>query len=203
MKKIFLDIETLPAEKSKHAILKDIYEGKKEKGKKVSDTFDEFITQTTFDGAFGRILCISYAVNDGQIQCLYGDEKEILKNFWEIAKDADLFIGHNLFDFDLRFIYQRSVILGIRPTKELSFARYRNSPVYDVMHEWTGWNLYNKISLDKLAKALNIKSSKDDGMDGSKVHEYFEKGRLQEIYTYCNADVEATRAIYKKMNFEE
>lgn len=203
MKKLFLDIETLPVEESKHYILKDIYEGKKEKGKKVNDSFDEYLEKTNFDGSFGRILCISIAVNDEPVKCLYGEEKEILKNFWDIARDADLFIGHTIFDFDLRFIYQRSMISGVEPTKtKLSFARYRSDPIYDTMYEWSKWNTQDKISLDKMAKAFGIKSSKEGGLDGSKVHEYYKKGRLQEIYDYCNADVEVTRAIYKKMTFE-
>jgi len=102
MKKLFLDIETLPVEESKHHILRDIYEGKKQKGKKVNDSFEEYVTQTNFDGSFGRILCISVAVNDESVKCLYGEEKEILKNFWDMAQDVDIFIGHNIFDFDLR-----------------------------------------------------------------------------------------------------
>ena len=202
MKKIFLDIETLPVEESKHHILKDIYEKKKEKGKKVNDSFDEYLEKTNFDGSFGRILCISVAVNSEPATCLHGEEKEILKNFWDIARDADLFVGHTIFDFDLRFIYQRSAVLGVKPTRELSFARYRNNPIYDIMYEWSKWNMQDKITLDKMAKAFGIKSSKEGGMDGSKVHEYYKKGKHQEIYDYCNADVEVTRAIYKKITFE-
>lgn len=202
MKKLFIDIETLPAEESKHQLLKDIYENRKAKGKKVNDSFEGYLTQTNLDGAFGRIFCISVAINEEPVKCLVGDENDILKNFWDTAKDADLFIGHNIFDFDLRFIYQRSIILGVRPTKDLSFQRYRNYPVYDTMYEWNKWNMADKIDLDKLAKALSIKSSKDGGMDGSMVHSYFEAGKYQEIYDYCKADVEVLRAIYKRMIFE-
>ncbi len=61
--------------------------------------------------------------------------------------------------------------------------------------------MQNKIGLDTLAKALEVKSSKEGGVDGSKIHQYFKDGRLQEIYDYCNADVETTRDIFKKMTF--
>ncbi len=203
MKKLFLDIETLPAGEEHHKILKDIYEHKKANGKKTADSFDSFLAQTNFDGSFGRIFCISAAINDGPAECLNGEEKDILADFWELAKDADLFLGHNIFDFDLRFIYQRSIILGVRPTRDLSFARYRNNPIYDTMYEWSKWNMQDKISLDKLAKALGLVSSKDKGINGSMVCDYYKKGRYQEIYDYCNADVEVTRSVYKKMTFEE
>lgn len=203
MKKLFLDIETLPAEEEKHGILKEIYDYKKANGKKTADSFDMFLAQTNFDGSFGRIFCVSAGINGEPVKCLNGGEKDILADFWELAKDTDLFIGHNIFDFDLRFIYQRSVILGVRPTRDLSFARYRNNPIYDTMYEWSKWNTQDKISLDKLAKALGLVSSKGKGIDGSKIYEYYKNGKHQEIYDYCIADVEVTRNIYKKMTFEE
>jgi len=201
-KKLFLDIETLPADESKHTVLKTIYEDKKAKGKKVDESFESFVIQSSLDGSFGRIFCIGVAVDNESVSCLTGSEAEIIKNFWEMAKDVNIFIGHNIFDFDLRFIYQRSIILGVEPTQNLSFQRYRNNPIFDTMYEWSKWNLSDKISLDKLARALGLKSSKEDGMKGSLVYDYFKTGKYQEIYNYCKADVEVTRTIYKKMNFD-
>lgn len=166
-KKLFLDIETLPAEEAKHSVLKTIYDDKKAKGKKVDESFEYFVIQSSLDGSFGRIFCVGVAIDDEPIDCLAGDEKEILKKFWDMAKDVDIFVGHNIFDFDLRFIYQRSIIWGVRPTKDLSFRRYYNNPIFDTMYEWSKWNMSDKIGLDKLAKAMGIKSSKQGGMDGS------------------------------------
>lgn len=204
MKKLFLDIETLPAEKEKHEILKTIHDRKKEKhyySQKVV-TFEEFIEQTGLDGSFGRICCLSYAIDDKPVKTLSGDEKEILNNFWEIAKDIDLFIGFNLIDFDMRFIYQRSIIHNVQPSKDLNFARYRNSPMYDVMWEWSRWSA-NRPNLDSLAKALGFPSSKGGEIEGKNVAKAYEDGRIKEICKYCEADVELTRQIYKKMNFEK
>ncbi len=67
------------------------------------------------------------------------------------------------------------------------------------MWEWSKWQY--KISMDELAHALGLQSSKKD-LDGSKVHAYYQKGKYQEIQSYCNADVELTRKIYKRMNWE-
>jgi predicted PolB exonuclease-like 3'-5' exonuclease len=203
MKKLFLDIETLPAEGDKKDLLQEIFEKTKDNGKNLKQSFDSFFLQSGLDGSFGRIFCIGVAVNDESVECLSGDEKEILKKFWEMADDADLFIGHNIFDFDMRFIYQRSAILGVKPTQDLSFARYRNNPIYDTMHEWSKWNMQDKIKLDKIAKAMGLVSSKDGGIDGSKVYEFYKKGKHQEIYDYCKKDVEVTRQVYKKLIFEK
>jgi len=58
-----------------------------------------------------------------------------LQDFWAVAKDIDLFIGFNILNFDLRFIYQRSIILGVRPSIDLPFVRYKKAPIFDVMQE--------------------------------------------------------------------
>ena len=202
MNKLFLDIETLPADKDKHELLREIHRKKTEDGKKISD-FADFVAQTTFDGAFGRIACISYAVNDEPTHSLSGNEVDILKEFWNIAKNIDLFVGFNIMDFDLRFIYQRSIVLGVKPTKELIFARYRNNPIYDVMREWGKWNMQVFITLDVLAKALGMPSSKGGKVEGKNVAKAFEEGRIKEICEYCEKDVEVTRKIYYKMTFED
>ena len=201
MNKLYLDIETLPAGEEMREILKDIYT-RKRKSKYIPRTFEEFVESTGLDGSYGRIACISYAVNNEPIKTLFGDEKKLLADFWNIAKDADLFIGFNLMDFDLRFIYQRSIILGIKPSRDLSFARYRNNPIYDIMCEWSKWNLQSKISLHALSKVLGIPSPKEGEIEGKDVAKAYQDGRIKEICEYCEKDVEATRKIYKKMIYE-
>ncbi len=213
MKKLFLDIETLPASGEQMAIVKDLFEDFKKKKKPDSSTslrmapfkddnssFDGFFRGTSFSGDFGRIFCIGYAVDDQSTECLTGGEKEMLEKFWQIAKDVGVFIGHNVMDFDMRFIYKRSIILGVRPTQDLSFARYRNNPIFDTMREWEKWGS-NGVSLHKLALALGLESSKSGGIDGSQVYDFFLAGKTEEICDYCKRDVEVTRKIYKRMTF--
>ena len=200
MNKLFLDIETIPAEEEKHKLLKEIYDRDLDRGKKLSE-WEDYLAETNFDGAFGRICCISYAINDNNPVSLSGDETEILKKFWEIAREADLFIGFNLLNFDLKFIYQRSMIHGIRPSIDLNFARYKNFPIFDVMQEWNKWDMRSSISLHKLAKALNIPSPKDGEIEGKDVGQAYKEGRIKKICEYCQRDVEATRTIYKKLTF--
>lgn len=200
MTKIYLDIETLPAGEELTAILKDIY-ARKKPNKYKPKTFEEFVETTGLDGSYGRIACISYAIDDEPVKTLFGDETKLLQDFWQIAKDMDLFIGFNLMDFDLRFIYQRSVILNVKPTKDLNFARYRNFPIYDIMCEWSKWNLQSRISLHALSKVLGLASSKEGGIEGKDVAKAYKDGRIKEICQYCERDVEVTRQIYKKMLF--
>lgn len=204
--KLFLDIETLPAPGEKMEIIKQLWDESRQKNsanrevKGITD-FDTFFRNTSFQGEFGRIFCIGYAVDNYPTECLSGDEKEILQKFWELAGKADLFIGHNVMDFDLKFIYKRSIILKIKPSRDLSFARYRNNPIYDTLHEWEKWS-GKGTGLHRLSLAMGLASPKEEGIDGSKVYDYFLAGKGEEIIEYCKRDVEATRKVYKRMIFE-
>ena len=197
--KMFLDIETIPVDEKKHSVLKELYERHLANGKNVG-TFEDYVSQTSFDGAFGRIICLGWAMDDEKVESITGSETEIIKKFWGLAKAADLFIGYNLLDFDLRFIYQRSVMLGIKPTREIPLKYYSNMPVYDVMWEWVKWKK-PVTSLHNLARAMEIPSSKDGGMEGKDVAQAFLDGKIKEISRYCEKDVEVTRQIYKKLTF--
>src|SRR3989344_2617064 len=198
MNKLFFDIETIPAHENSHGVLREIYNKKSTQDK----DFEKYLAQTSFDGGFGRIACLSYAINDGPIKTLSGDEQKILEDFWIVAKNINLFVGFNIMEFDLRFIYQRCIVLGVKPSVELNFARYRNNPIYDIMHEWKKWNMNASISLDTLAKILSLPSSKGGEIEGKDVAKAFVDGRIEEICKYCEKDVELTRKVYKKMIFE-
>lgn len=203
--KLFLDIETLPVAGNQLGIIKQFYQEVKEKKgilTKPGVDFETYMRNTSFQGEFGRIFCIGYAVDDNKAECLSGDEKEILQKFWDLARNATLFVGHNIIEFDLRFIYKRSVIHGIKPSRDLSFARYRSDPIFDTMKEWEKWASQG-ASLHKLSIALGLASPKEEGIDGSKVYDYYLAGKQDEIIKYCIRDIKATREVYKKITFSK
>ena len=220
---LYLDIETLPAEDKSINDLKYLYGRKLEKKSKKKELSEEviveegeaglgnFIKSTSFDGGFGRVLCVGLAVNDDAPKCYFNqdDEKKTLEQFWKVASQCDLFVGHNVLDFDLRFLWQRSIVLGVKPTwqdndykspRYLSFARYKSYPTFDTMHEWSKWGREN-FGLEHVALALGIPTPKD-GIDGSKVFDFYKAGKIKEICDYCVRDVETTRKIYKRMIFQ-
>lgn len=174
----------------------------------------------SLNGDTGRLLCIGFIDEAGGRQsvkgvlgwnhergCFTDDETEILRDFWELMRTfrpcVDRIVGHNIYNFDLRFIYKRSVVCGVRPSIELNFARYRNQPIYDTMCEWEKWNLRDQISLDRLARVLNLESPKTNECDGSRIAELFERGEHQMIRDYCVKDVLTTRRIYRRMTFAD
>jgi 3'-5' exonuclease len=194
MKIFFFDIETVPTERA----LRD--NGLLDSQIKLDEA--EVIKKLSLSAATAKIFCIAYAIEpppDSPVNVLEGDERAILQNFWKLAVDADLFVGHNLIDFDLRFVYQRSIIHQIKPSRDLSLARFRNNPIYDTMQEWSQWGREH-ISLDSLSKALGVPSPKEN-LDGSRVYPYYRDGKLAEICAYCQRDVESVREVYRWLTF--
>ena len=196
MKIFFFDIETIPTDQS-------VLDNNLLAAQMRLDE-PEIIKKLSLSAATARILCLAYAIEpqaDSPVEILNGTESEIISSFWQLAADCQLFVGHNILDFDLRFIYQRSIINRIRPSREIPLARFRNDPVYDTMHEWSKWGREH-VSLDLLARALGIPSPKES-LDGSKVYPYFCAGKLPDICDYCKRDVETVRQVYRRLTFAE
>ncbi len=194
MKICFLDIETVPTDRALEE--NGLLEPQMQLGEA------ELIKKLSLSAATAKILCIGYAIEPpagSEAQALQGEEPEILKNFWAIAADCNLFVGHNILDFDLRFIYQRSVIHQIKPSRDLPFARFRNAPIFDTLQEWSKWGR-ERASLDLLAKTFGIPSPKEN-LDGSKVYPFYRAGRIAEIVDYCKCDVNSTREVYRWLTF--
>lgn len=205
---VTVDIETLPIEESTFSQVQGA-------GNKTDERL-----KTALSGDFGRILCIGYSDEKPGARPTAGvlgwhaesgrftlDEPQMLTDFWQLMRDfspaRDRLVGHNIFDFDLRFILKRSRRYGIKPSVDLSFARYRSQPIYDLMCEWECWAFGAKVSLDRLAQIFSLPTSKTEEANGSKVFELFEQGRHREIHDYCLRDVKLTRAIYRRMTFAD
>jgi len=105
MHKLFLDIETLPAIESDHETLRHLFDKKNREFDQ--EKFDEFLQRTNFDGAFGRILCIGYAVDDETPNafCNDGDERKTLQEFWNLV-DAISIAPRNMQypDYGVQFV---------------------------------------------------------------------------------------------------
>jgi predicted PolB exonuclease-like 3'-5' exonuclease len=59
-----------------------------------------------------------------------------------------------------------------------------------------------KLGLEHVALALGNPTPKGEGIDGSEVWNFFKAGKVKEICDYCERDVETTRAVYKRMTFD-
>lgn len=172
---------------------------------------EQEIRKTGLDGAWGRVCVIGWAIDDQPATAIYSEENEPLllgtinKIFDDVPK-ADWFttniIGHNVLDFDLRFLVQRFVVNGIKPHMLIARAAQAKSweadKVFDTMVQWAGTK--NRISLERLCKALSIPTPKTD-ITGATVYDAVMAGRIADVAEYCKRDVEATRSVYERMKF--
>lgn len=235
---IYLDLETIPAQSDR---IKQVFKTNAEKEKQfikapanykdeekildyisnkaaeIDADLDNQWRKTSFDGGFGHICVIGYALDDGEPITIYNgnglgedDEAKTITQFYDVLRDAydnnerlPVFVGHNIISFDLRFLLQRSIVLGIVPP---SFIPIDPKPwsdyVYDTMTKWAG--AANRVSLNKLCEVFDmpLKGAEfDEEFDGSMVWEAIKNGEIEKVATYCAGDIYRTREIFKRMTF--
>ncbi|NYT81403.1 hypothetical protein H0A70_07860 [Alcaligenaceae bacterium] len=174
---------------------------------------DEAWRKTSFDASRGTLFIVGIAFEDSDPVALYAaaggppDERQILAWLSEYidsharpsGKNPPKFVGHNHIGFDLRFLLQRSMILGVQPNPDFPVNPNAWDPrVYDTMLEWAGRG--NRVRLDDLCRALGLEGK--DGIDGSMVYDYWAQGRIDDLLEYCKHDVLITRDVYRRMTFQ-
>ncbi|MFN2492888.1 MAG: ribonuclease H-like domain-containing protein, partial [Pyrinomonadaceae bacterium] len=130
------------------------------------------------------------------------DEKKSLLAFIQYMKnfdrESDELVGHNIIGFDLPFLFQRCLAHCISARPLVDLREYNVRGVFDTMHQW--WlGAKRFVSLDDIAWALGIESSKTAAVEGSKVFDLYQAGKLAEIREYNLNDVRVTRKVYERM----
>jgi len=135
---------------------------------------------------------------DGQEQSEHQALTDFLSLMQSFDPEIDEIVGHNIIAFDLPFIFQRCLVnnIAVRPFVNLSEFNVRG--VYDTMHRWW-FGARNRVALDDIAWALGIQSSKTEEVEGSRVFELYQAGKLAEIREYNLNDVRVTRKVYDRM----
>jgi len=129
-------------------------------------------------------------------------ESQALKDFLSLMSDfdpgCDLIVGHNVIGFDLPFIFQRCLANNIVVKPFVDLSEFHVQAVFDTMRAW--WlGGRNRVALDDVAWALGLESSKTSEVEGSRVFELYQAGKLAEILEYNLNDVRVTRRVYERM----
>jgi len=131
------------------------------------------------------------------------NEKEMLEQFWNLAQKYDEFISFNGRTFDVPFLFARSAVHKIRPTKNLMANRYlsnqpKNAKHIDLLDQLSFYGaVRRKGNLHLWSRALGIKSPKADGISGDQVGQLFKEKRFLEIAKYNVGDLKATKELYE------
>jgi hypothetical protein len=131
-------------------------------------------------------------------------EEQMIRKFWEAAKQYQVFVTFNGRGFDVPFLMTRSAIHGIRPSKDLMRGRYLYQHNPDALHidlqeQLTFYGAARKKgSLHLWCRAFGIESPKSGGVTGDDVGPLFKAKKFLDIAKYNVGDIRATRALYDK-----
>lgn len=225
--KLYFDIETIPT--SNKDVIDNILSGISAPGnytkpetiakwmdENAPTVFDKELRKTALDGLYGEIISIAWAIDDNPVDVIYrgkesDKEADVLTGFlYEINNVKDgrgnrgvisKWIGHYICGFDLRFLWQRCVINGIKPEVKIPYdAKPWDSNVFDTKIAWTGASQYSGAgSLDALALVMFGEGKGE--INGANVYDYWMRGEYKMIADYNKKDVEMCRNLYKKMTF--
>lgn len=160
----------------------------------------EAVARTALSGSYGSIIAIGVAVADGFPTVATGDEADILRLFMAQPVDHGCFpklVGHNLTGFDLPFIRQRCIVLGVK----LAYWFPRDVKPWsdnlcDTQVAWAGVRDY--ISLSELAAVLGIEVAPT--ISGAEVPGAYAAGDMDSVVAHCMEDVRVTREVYRKIS---
>ncbi|MFW6179743.1 MAG: ribonuclease H-like domain-containing protein [Desulfohalobiaceae bacterium] len=207
---IYIDIETLPGPERPSP--EDIEPPKNYKDPaKIKayqqEKLEEIYRAQALDSMQGRILCIGWAIGDDPVSTLcvgldgIHSECDLLHNFQDTLLDyfIDLeglkWTGHNVRAFDLAWLWRKALQHRLFSlARIIPRARY-DKRIMDTLEIWAA-DYRDKVSLEAIAHFLGL-TGKTEGLDGTKVYDFWLEGRLQEIRDYCAWDVELTRQVYR------
>jgi predicted PolB exonuclease-like 3'-5' exonuclease len=174
---------------------------------------EEAYLKTSFDGGYGQACVIGWAIEDDEpraysVQDLtYASERKMLEDFFCMIVDSyslmdrPVFIGHNVIGFDMRFLWQRAMVLGVKPPPYFPRdPKPWSEAVFDTMLAWDSQQRAGG-SMARLCRLFGLEGKGD--MDGSKVWPMVQEGRIQEVANYCCGDVSRTRELHKRMTFAQ
>lgn len=174
-----------------------------------------FGTRAGIYSEFGKIVCIGLgyiteqegspvvrlkSVRNDDEAALLRDFSSMVEHFARQHKEV-IFCGHNIKEFDIPYICRRMLINGLDLPECLHISGLKP---WQVMHQdtlelWRFGDYKSYISLDLLARVLDVPSSKSD-IDGSQVAvTYWEDKDLDRIAAYCLRDVYTTTLVYLRL----
>lgn len=192
MATLVFDIETtaLPSESGEHAAL--------------SPFTGQIVSLAAYDTE--RRQGAVYLVTDrngeqevgGDWQYKVRTEVELLEDFWETALSYNVFVTFNGRSFDVPFLLHRSLMLGVRPSVQLTRNRYltKQTPPYhvDLLDEFSFQGATTRPSLAILVGAYSLQETDVSGED---IATLYANGNHHAIAYKNVTDVNNTAALYE------
>ena len=206
---IYLDTETIPAHKPEVIAW---LAAKSMKDGKDSDAALKALRDTSLSPVLGELAVVAYAIDDNEptvwtrdMDDPHGERRlvaAVAQDLWDMHDDVGGFpralhhvVAHNA-AFDRTVLRTRAMVYGVSLPPQIHALRMKpwDSPWYctmDALRVDRGGP-----SLDAACAAFGVGLLKGD-IDGSKVWDYVEAGRIDEVAAYCADDVRRVRAVYR------
>lgn len=169
-----------------------------------SDAFAAFKDRAALSALTGQVLAIGYlspCVNENStvIDDGGGDEKTVLRNFWDVFRKCvrchAVMIGFNTTGFDVPFIIRRSWAHRVLvPNGLFRNSRYLPSTFCDLREIWACGEYRPSGTLDDLASLFNATRKNGDGSQFHKLWNGTPEERQQAI-DYLKNDLVMTREV--------
>lgn len=143
----------------------------------------------------GNAETISSADSDGFTYHVH-DEKSMISSFWTLVRSFDTVVTFNGRNFDIPFLLFRSMVHGLKPSRNLMPARFQLRDHLDLMEILTFFGSTRRFSLDFYCRRLGIPSPKTS-VSGEQVPMLFAAGDLMSIARYNKQDVIATAQLFR------
>jgi DNA polymerase elongation subunit (family B) len=140
---------------------------------------------------------------DGRFDVVGCSEKDMLSEFWAALSKFDRCVTFNGRTFDGPFLSVRSAIHALTPSKNLLGYRYSMETHVDLLEILTFQGAVSRDqtpTLHSACVAFGIPSPKSEEMHGYAVGDAYREGRLAEVAEYCRRDVEATAALWRRLD---
>jgi DNA polymerase elongation subunit (family B) len=176
-----------------------------------TDPNDLWLNRSSLHPEFGRVVCVSFGVFQGEIEKItsfYGDdEKDILEKANKILANSRTkgfkIAGQNIKNFDIPYLGKRMIINSITPDPIIQTWNKKPWETSFVdLAEIFAFGAWGQTfsSLDLISHVLGVPTSKDN-LDGSMVHSsYWNEKMTEEIKNYCEQDVVCTMNCFKRLS---
>lgn len=143
----------------------------------IAEKRESFVSDAALDATTGRVLAIGHFIGESYGELHGPDEAALLTGFWNILRSfqsgnqAFELIGFNSNQFDLPFLFQRSIALNVPIPLGLRQGRYWANHVIDLREVWNFGRKEQKGSLDHICRSLGLGQKSGSGADFAKLYE--------------------------------
>jgi hypothetical protein len=152
-------------------------------------------------GEFLRMDVEGYQINCDTLHT-FATEAELLDGFFttllpHLNGRPPYWIGHYIGGFDLRFLFQRCVVNGVRPGVGIMQDGRHPHDFFDTQSGWAGFK--GTIGADALSEALGMVPQQPGEIDGSGVWDAYKAGDHHKVLHHNQWDVRRTQEHHRRL----